>query len=117
MIYLASLIKKNKTMDKFPCTGCGSCCKRVNIAVSTIGENTPDNPLYFPYTWDETGKCEMLDDNNKCKVYDNRPTLCNVDKVMELFGEDKEHFYRINAQVCNELMDEDNVDKSLRITL
>jgi Fe-S-cluster containining protein len=103
------------TYSKFPCTGCGCCCKRVNIAVSTIGENTPDNPLYFPYTWDKTGKCEMLDDDNKCKVYDSRPPLCNVDTVMELLEQDKESFYALNIEACNDLMDEDNIDKSLRI--
>ena len=57
----------------------------------------------------------MLSDDNKCKVYDNRPALCNVDKVMELFDIPKKEFYSINIEACNNLMDEDGVDESFRI--
>jgi Fe-S-cluster containining protein len=101
--------------DRFPCTACGSCCKRINIAVKSIGENTEDNPLYFPYSWDESGRCEMLTKDNFCKVYDKRPTLCNVDKVMELFDIPKKEFYEINIEACNSMMDEDGIDESFRI--
>lgn len=104
---------------KFPCTACGSCCKRIKIVVENLDgvANNEENLLYFPYKWDETGKCEMLGDDNKCKVYDKRPLLCNVEAVALLLKLDRKDFYKTNAEVCNRLMDEDNIPAELRINL
>lgn len=104
-----------ETTDKFPCTGCGCCCKRVNLAVQNLGSDDPKDPLYFPYGWDETGKCDKLTEDNQCSVYDNRPTLCSVEEVADLFGIDKHEFFKLNVKVCNKFMDEDGVDKKFRI--
>ncbi len=96
----------------YPCTKCGCCCKRVNVAV----ERTKDiEGLEFPYKWDETGRCEMLTDDNLCSVYDDRPLLCNIDKVIEVFKIDKKEFYKQNTAACNELMDLENIPISFRI--
>lgn len=99
----------------FPCTSCGACCRRINIAVKNFYTDDPNNPLYFPYSWDENGVCENLTDDNKCKVYNNRPLLCNVEKFGEFIGVEKDAFFDYNIRACNALMDEDNLPLELRI--
>ncbi len=98
-------------MGNFPCSGCGSCCKRIDKAVANVGADKED----FPYEWDASGRCEKLDQNNQCMVYENRPLLCDVDRLMGLLDIPTEVFYELNIQACNTMMDEDNVDKSFRI--
>ena len=104
----------------FPCSSCGACCRRVDKAVEVIrmaehGSVNPNNELHFPYTWDENGKCENLTEDNKCSVYENRPTMCNIDKLQSFFGIDKTHFYKANIEACNKMMENDNIDKKYRI--
>jgi Fe-S-cluster containining protein len=85
---------------------CGCCCKRVGIFKET--------GIYFPYDVDENGVCEMLE-NNKCKVYDNRPLLCNIEKLANVAKIDKYIFFKENIKVCNKMMDEDNMPLEYRI--
>jgi len=101
----------------FPCSGCGACCRRINKAVGNLGiENIEkDNELYFPYKWDDTGRCEMLTDDNRCSVYENRPLICNIDKLLSLIDIPKEQFYAMNIAACNTMMDEDNLPLKYRI--
>jgi uncharacterized protein len=101
----------------YPCSGCGACCRRIDKAVNIIGISSkePDSEFYFPFTWDENGRCEMLTDDNKCSVYDNRPTICNIDKLFAMIAIDKETFYKMNIDACNKMMDDDNIDKKYRI--
>lgn len=106
-------------MRKFPCSGCGGCCKRVNKLSADYQElKIPifdkNSIYYFPYKWDETGKCDMLIDN-KCSVYNNRPNVCNIEKMRKLLGEPKKQFYKQNIESCNQIMDEDNIPLSFRI--
>lgn len=96
----------------FPCTGCGACCRHIDKAKDLIKTN-PE--LNFPYTWDETGKCEMLGDDNMCKVYDSRPLICNVDKLMAFYKLNKKDFYAINIKGCHKLMKEEGIYKEYRI--
>lgn len=90
----------------FPCTQCGCCCRRVG-ALKSLGAD-------FPYDTDEFGVCEMLEDN-KCKVYNNRPTICNIEKYAKEQRIDKELFFSENIDACNKMMDEDNVPLGYRI--
>lgn len=71
--------------------------------------------MYFPYYWDENGVCENLTEDNKCKVYENRPLICNVDKFAEYNKLEKTEFYKVNIRACNYMMDIDGIDQSLRI--
>lgn len=97
---------------KFRCSGCGECCKHINVAV----ENTKHlKELEFPYKWDESGRCDKLGEDNRCTVYNNRPLLCNIDKFIKVFKIDKDKFYDMNIKACNDLMDDNNVDLSFRI--
>lgn len=85
----------------FPCTGCGACCRHIDNAKDVIN-TLPE--LAFPYTWDETGRCEMLGEDNRCKVYETRPLICNVDKLKDFYGVSKKKFYAINIEGCHKLM-------------
>jgi len=67
-------------MLKFPCTGCGICCTRVWLAKGTLSKEE------FPFDVKKDGSCEMLGKDNTCKVYENRPDICRIDKMYE-----KEH--------------------------
>jgi len=88
----------------FKCNGCGLCCKNVKRAVEATKHI---KELEFPYGWDETGRCEKLMEDNKCEVYDDRPLLCNVDRVIKFFNLDKESFYNENEMACKQLQSED----------
>lgn len=106
--------------DKFPCTGCGCCCKKINVAVDTFNmltefDKSLKEEFKFPYYWDETGRCDMLDENNHCKVYETRPTICNVDNIMDILKIPKKEFYDLNITACNTLMDEMGSPEDLRI--
>ena len=94
----------------YPCSGCGSCCKRIDRAVANAGDK-----FDFPYKWDESGKCEMLTTDNKCLVYDSRPLICNIDRMAFLTEIPKSHFYAINIVICNQMMNEDGIDIKFRI--
>lgn len=96
----------------FNCSGCGCCCRRIKTAVESVKHI---DVLSFPYSWDDSGKCEMLGEDNKCKVYDERPLICNVDKLMTFFKYPEEEFYSLNRKSCNEMMDIDNVPQLYRI--
>jgi Fe-S-cluster containining protein len=99
----------------YPCTGCGGCCQRVDkISLKGLGE---DHPLFFPYKWDEKGVCEKLTKENKCSVYESRPLVCNIDKLADQIGLDKDTFYRENILACNKIMEEDGKPMEFRISL
>ena len=90
----------------FPCTQCGCCCRRMGEVIK-LGVD-------FPYKIKENGECEMLEDN-KCKVYDSRPAICNIDELAEILGAERETFYKENIKCCNQMMDEDNIPQEYRI--
>lgn len=94
---------------KFPCTGCGCCCKRVGLVKNFLTEDQ------FPYNPKDDGSCEMLIDN-KCSVYDNRPEICDVYKMSLKSDLDIKEYYKQSIDQCNGFMDEDNIPLNFRIT-
>ncbi len=104
-------------MGDYPCTKCGCCCKKINKLIPNLlklGVSEGD-ALWFPYKCDETGRCEKFTDENLCSVYDDRPLICNIDKIMVTFNLNKKEFYEKNIAVCNKMMDEDNLPETFRI--
>lgn len=105
-------------MDSFPCTQCGLCCRLVGHILAN--KSTLSDPVLrflaeqFPYSADETGACEKLQDNS-CSVYESRPLLCDIDKVAELKGVDVEEYRRLNAKICNMLIRMYGLDDSFLI--
>lgn len=102
-------------MREFPCSGCGACCRRVADAVRLIGIHPEGHPLHFPYQWDESGRCLMLTEDNRCSVYENRPIICDIKRYATLMGIELEDFYRQNISACNSLMESEGLPLSLRI--
>jgi len=47
----------------------------------------------------------MLDDNNKCKVYDDRPEVCNVQFMYDVYYNfmGKEEYLKVSADACKVL--------------
>ena len=98
---------------EFPCSSCGLCCRNIK----SIIESSPvekDDPMYFPYEWDENGACEMLD-GNLCSIYEDRPLVCSAEKVADHLEIPREDFYPRLVTVCNTWMDEEGVDEKFRI--
>lgn len=93
----------------FPCTSCGLCCQHI----SNIAE-LKDFDL-------GNGTCKHFDMiNNICTIYEKRPDICRVDKMFDIkyhLYVTKEQFYRLNADVCNELQKKFHIDSSFRVKL
>ena len=103
-------------MISYPCTGCGACCRRVDqVAQAIPAASDPASPLFFPYRWNEAGRCENLTEDNKCAVYASRPLLCDTDRLIAYFGLDKEEAYAISIRTCNAMMDEEDLPQEFRI--
>ena len=93
---------------KFNCSGCGACCRRVNILPN------------FPEPINEDGSCSHLQEDNSCAIYEDRPEICHVEKMY-----DKRHFtmkeltrkeyYKENNRLCNEWIERDELDKKFLI--
>lgn len=100
---------------KFACSGCGSCCRRVGPAMEQMKE------LGFPYEAKEDGSCEMLDESNNCKVYENRPEVCNVESMYKRFHQPmlktRKATFLEEAKICNTFMAEDGVSEEYYIDL
>ena len=90
----------------FECTSCGLCCKQIGKIVGSIApfpwmQKATDE---FPYEAREDGSCEKLEDN-RCTVYDNRPLLCDVNRMGDEpeMPVDKETWFNMNYIGCKQL--------------
>lgn len=56
------------------------------------------------------GVCKYFDDNSMlCNIYKNRPVLCNVDQMYNLFFGEKmsrEEYYNLNYKSCKIFKDD-----------
>ena len=93
----------------FPCIICGQCCRKAS--------------LIFPLSQfvNEDGVCRYLDEKtNRCKIYTQRPTICNVQAMYETYFKDKvseKEFIRQNLLVCYALNKEAKQEANARILL
>jgi Fe-S-cluster containining protein len=85
---------------------CGCCCRRVGDAIK--------QGIEFPYKATTNGVCVMLK-NNKCSVYYNRPTICNIDNLIKILGVNKKDYYKESIRACNQMMDVDGISIEFRI--
>jgi len=112
LVIFADSCKRNKPKEllMFPCIKCGACCRRVDHGKEVLklfpelGE--------FPYSHDESGKCEKLIDD-MCSVYETRPTICRMDKVAEILELDKNPYYQKNIEACNRMLAEEGSKKRI----
>ena len=100
---------------EFSCTGCGACCRRVGKILPEL----KDKGIPFPYEAKEDGSCEMLGEDNKCKVYDNRPDICIVEKqykkVWKPKGVSRKEAFLQEAKICNIFVEEDGLDDKYKV--
>jgi Fe-S-cluster containining protein len=101
----------------YPCTKCGACCRKISSVIENLGLHAEDmeSAFYFPYTCDATGACENLQPDMSCKVYNDRPLICNIDRLIDKLSLDKESFYAENVAACNTLMDLEKLPSHFRI--
>ena len=110
--------------DSFPCTSCGLCCKMVGKWIAgakkmreegNIPEISPLNEVAdFPFAITENGACSQLDENNQCKVYEDRPTICGIESTWLKYHSEGEkslsdYFFEA-ADVCNRMIIETKTD-------
>lgn len=100
-------------MNEFNCTGCGLCCATIGKMVEDAKNSDQNNELLklaadFPHKYDEKGRCEMLNRDNTCAVYDHRPLICNVKDTHKKFFNhmSQQQFFSINEQICKDLQQE-----------
>lgn len=103
----------------FNCSICGSCCRSIGkVVISAIAaldeaEKNGDqiHPILdelasFPYDITDQGACTQLDPGGFCKVYMNRPLICNVDKMYEKFWTGimtRDEYYTQSHASCDKL--------------
>ena len=82
-------------MQNFNCDMCGLCCQNVDKSIFQTDFDRGD------------GVCKNYDEeSHRCKIYKNRPLICNVDAYYEKFLKNlmtKQDFYEINYKVCENL--------------
>lgn len=70
-------------MENFVCLKCGRCCVQMNLVLerlSALAEVIGAENACFPYSH-KNGVCEKLTENNCCSIYDDRPVICNIEKL------------------------------------
>lgn len=79
----------------FPCNQCGACCRHVHRAEETRYLDRGD------------GACRHYDDTrHQCKVYDQRPLICQVEKQFLLNYQQQyswPEFIELNQIACRVL--------------
>lgn len=78
----------------FSCDICGLCCKHL--------EEIPQLKEYDS----GDGSCIYLGDDDRCKIYENRPDICNVKKMYDLFYKDmmdEDDYIQKNIVACKEI--------------
>ena len=93
----------------FPCSGCGLCCQNISN-VAELQKFDLGNGICIHYDGFK----------NECKIYNERPDICKVDKMFELQYKayfTKEEFYIENAKVCNSLQEQYGLDNSFNVRI
>ena len=103
---------------KFPCTGCGQCCRQLGEILDAA--NASGNEAFmllarvFPYTPEPDGSCPMLI-NNQCAVYEDRPILCNLERLQHNMEVPDEVWFQLNAASCNRLIRDAGLPEELLV--
>ena len=74
----------------FDCTKCGECCRHI--------ANIPQLSKFDR----GDGVCKYLR-GHECDIYDNRPEICNVEKMYEKYFShlySRDEFYKLNEEAC-----------------
>lgn len=103
------------------------CCKKVGESVQIarkliVGEFSDNKYVQeiaaFPHPFNIDGSCTMLNDDHTCKVYNDRPDICNIEKTFNKYKSSRmtlEQYYEDTIKVCNQLIIEGGADKKYLI--
>ena len=75
--------------DVFPCSKCGACCRHI--------------AKVLPHFDKGDGVCWHLTGDNLCAIYENRPFICNIDKIYDKHFKgrmERKDFYDITKGFC-----------------
>ncbi len=78
----------------FECDKCGICCQHIDL-IPQLKDYDSGN-----------GRCIHLLSSNLCEIYSNRPEVCNIEKMYELFYRDiisKDEYIQKNKLGCRKL--------------
>lgn len=78
----------------FICNQCGNCCR--NIGKTGLLKEFEN----------ERGECIHLTNDNRCDIYDNRPDICNVNKMYDIYFHHYmsfEEYIQQNVEICHRL--------------
>lgn len=84
--------------SSFFCSQCGLCCRNIHLIDELKDFHNGD------------GICKYLNQNtNLCKIYENRPRICSVERSYELFSDvySKNEYYRLNYEGCKALWEKE----------
>lgn len=98
---------------------CGICCTQVQkaiVASALLAERIGNPEITFPYEALENGHCEKLVEG-KCSVYEDRPLICQIDKMGEILGYNQKEWHKLNALSCNTLISEAGLGDEFIINL
>lgn len=83
----------------FHCEKCGLCCMHIGKVSLYEGLDRGD------------GVCRYFEDSTHlCSIYADRPVICNVDKMYELYFKDSMSagdYYRMNEESCAKFMSDE----------
>jgi|TARA_R110000824_G_scaffold9137_2_gene41142 Fe-S-cluster containining protein len=92
---------------KFLCSQCGLCCKLAGFLKSTK-DVLPIN---------KDGSCSNLIDN-KCSIYEDRPDICRVEKMISNKDNlSRKDYYIKSTKVCHTLIDTFGLEDSYKIDI
>ena len=80
--------------EMFECKRCGLCCKNI--------KNIPELKDYH----NGDGVCVHLTHDNLCEIYNNRPDICDVNKMFEIKYHNimtRDEYDRLNGYGCKVL--------------
>lgn len=68
----------------FPCERCGACCRAI--------------------------QCRYLEGENHCSIYETRPDVCRVDRMIDILGmsERRHELYKLTKRICEHLRAQEN---------
>ena len=88
----------------FKCDECGLCCRHIDRVAQLKDFDTGN------------GVCKFLDTaTNRCRIYFNRPDLCNVAVGYQKYFADlytEEEYLRLNYEACVRLKREQEVSNN-----
>ena len=73
----------------FECDKCGICCKHID-SIPQLKDFDSGN-----------GRCIHLLDNNLCEIYFERPDICNVERMYEIYFKDMPYLFVKSSVALN----------------